>query len=73
MSWLQEHFLSIVGVVAIVAVLWALAKSWKQGAKTERARGLTVYCLHCNWEGRVDRVRPTCGRCGSHQLSMLAM
>lgn len=71
MDWLQEHWVTVVGVVVIVAVLRAIARAWKSEVKAHRANVATAFCLHCNWEGRIDRLHPTCRRCGSHQMSVI--
>ena len=58
---------------AIVAllVLWYVARSpkIKHGADVL----MKVYCLRCNWEGRVKRCAAACGQCHSRQLSVLTL
>lgn len=59
--------------VVLVALAWALKGAF--GAKMRHGGRVkaTVYCLHCNWEGRVARASMSCGSCGSQNLSVLAI
>lgn len=34
---------------------------------------MTVFCVHCNWEGRVKRSGGCCRRCRSTNLSVISV
>jgi len=71
-EFLQDHGLSLVGGLVVVAIFWAIIKSWAHGEKVHRAGAtVTAFCMHCNWEGRVARARMQCARCASHNLSVI--
>ena len=59
------------GIAGLLALLWYVSRSARpaMGDKVQA----TVYCLHCNWEGRTAAVNRRCGRCGSQHVSVLSV
>jgi hypothetical protein len=51
--------------------LWWVARSPKLATGGNVL--MRVFCLHCNWQGRVQRAQQKCGKCGGRQLSVLAV
>ena len=58
-------------VAALLGILWYVGRSPKLAAR-EKVQA-TVFCLHCNWEGRVNATQRRCGSCGSRQISVLSV
>lgn len=56
---------------ALLFALWWLARSPR--LTHGDAVPMTVFCLRCNWEGRVRRGSPKCGRCGGGSVSVLTV
>ena len=59
------------GIAALLGILWYAGRSPKVAARDKVQA--TVFCLHCNWEGRVNSVQRRCGSCGSRQVSVLSV
>ncbi len=72
MNWLLDDALPLVAFVIALGIALKLLLSLFGGER--RAPGefrVTVFCEHCNWEGRVTTTRMACGRCGSKRLMVL--
>lgn len=57
--------------VAALLGLWWMARS----PRIQHGNGvlMSVFCLRCNWQGRVQRGAPRCGKCGSQSISVLSV
>ncbi len=55
----------------LLFALWWVARSPKLKPASQCA--YKVFCLRCNWEGRVVRSAAACGGCGSRNLSVLTV
>ena len=61
----------LLAVAGLLGLLWYVGRSPKL-ATSNKVRA-TVFCLHCNWEGRVTNENRRCGSCGSRQISVLSV
>jgi len=52
----------------LLAGLWWLSRSPK--IRHDGSVPMTIFCMRCNWEGRVERAAPKCMACGSRSVSV---
>ena len=72
-EFLRTDLGTFLGLLTAAYILWLALKDKLHQATVNRAASTCVaFCLHCNWEGRVDRARMRCGRCGCTKLSVSA-
>lgn len=73
-DFLSEHSGKLIPLALLAVAAWFVLRAATKGRVQHGSKmPLKVYCNHCNWEGTVTRATMSCGRCGSTNLSVLAV